>query len=191
MSRAARTEAPLTVDDLAALPQEAGTRYELIDGELHVTSQPHEAHQFIATNITIELGIWNRQHNAGRLYGSPPGVVFGPGDAVAPDVVWVSAARVPSLVREGKLYGAPDLMVEILSAGSANTNRDRTRKLTQYDTYGVQEYWIVDRFAQTVEAYRRDEMGRLTLAQTYTRDDELTSPLLPDFACRVAAFFGL
>jgi Uma2 family endonuclease len=53
--------------------------------------------------------------------------------------------------RDGKLYAAPDLVVEVLSPGRENEERDRETKLTLYSRRGVLEYWIVDRFTRRVE----------------------------------------
>jgi Uma2 family endonuclease len=82
---------------------------------------------------------------------------------------------------DGKLHGAPELTVEILSPGSTNEQRDRELKLKLYSRIGVEEYWIADWRARTLEIYRRSE-GRLQFAATLSGDDVLTSPLLPGFA---------
>jgi Uma2 family endonuclease len=54
--------------------------------------------------------------------------------------------------------------------------------------YGVQEYWIVDRLAQRVEVYRRQQ-AQLVLVETLLAQDVLSSPLLPGFVCTVAELF--
>ncbi|MDZ8259377.1 Uma2 family endonuclease [Nostoc sp. ChiQUE01b] len=53
---------------------------------------------------------------------------------------------------------------------------------------GVQEYWIIDRIAQRIEVYRRDN-AQLKLVMRLLVDDVITSPLLPNFACEVAHLF--
>jgi Uma2 family endonuclease len=58
-----------------------------------------------------------------------------------------------------------------------------------YARFGVVEYWIIDRFAQQVAVYRR-EGEQLRLAVQLGSDDDLTSPLLPEFTCSVAWLFG-
>ncbi|NJK81480.1 MAG: Uma2 family endonuclease [Chloroflexaceae bacterium] len=73
--------------------------------------------------------------------------------------------------------------------GQEHIKRDRETKLHTYDRWGVQEYWIVDRFQQTIDVYSRDTEG-LTLTQTYGAADTLTSPLLPGFAFVVGDVFG-
>jgi Uma2 family endonuclease len=120
-----------------------------------------------------------------------PGVIFSEQDAVAPDLVWVSVERAPLVVNreDGKLHGAPDLVVEVLSQGSANERRDRETKLALYDRYGTPEYWIGDRFERQVDVYRRDT-GSLSLVVQVQAAELLTSPLLPGFACPVKTLFA-
>jgi Uma2 family endonuclease len=54
---------------------------------------------------------------------------------------------------------------------------------------GVREYWVCDRFQQTIEIYRR-ENAVLKLSATLFNNDVLTSPLLPGFSCQVARIFA-
>jgi Uma2 family endonuclease len=115
-----------------------------------------------------------------------PGIIFSEADNVIPDVVWISQERLAALVdEEGHLTGAPELIVEVLSAGSTNQRRDREAKLKLYSFKGVQEYWIVDWRLRQVEVYRR-EKAQLRAIATFLPDDEITSPLLPGFHCQVA-----
>ena len=75
-----------------------------------------------------------------------------------------------------------------LSPGVENERRDREAKLKLYASRGVQEYWIADWRLQQVEVYRR-ENATLRLIATLLANDEITSPLLPNFSCSVARFF--
>ncbi|HIK18390.1 MAG TPA: Uma2 family endonuclease [Leptolyngbyaceae cyanobacterium M33_DOE_097] len=85
----------------------------------------------------------------------------------------------------GHLHGAPELVVEVLSPGKTNEDRDRLAKLKLYSTQGVQEDWIVDRIAQRVEVYRR-EQAQLVRVATLLAGDRLDSPLLSGFAAEIA-----
>ena len=174
-------QTPFTIHDLEHLPKYEGYRYEIIDGELHVSSQPHWQHQGTSDEIVIALGTWDPTRSHGRLI-SAPGIIFASDQAVAPDLVWISRERLPHVVGDdGKLHAAPDLVVEILSPGHDNEKRDQEIKLKLYSRQGVREYWIVDWRAQTVAIYRR-ENAVLQLAATLAAEDTLTSPLLPGFA---------
>jgi len=178
-----------TVADLELLPLEDGTRYEIIDGELFMSKQPHWHHQTSCTNIATALAVWSQETGAGHVVQAP-GVIFDDENGVAPDVVWISRERLEAVLGEdGHLHGAPELVVEVLSPGAENVRRDREVKLKLYSLRGVQEYWIADWQLRTVEVYRR-EAGALRLVGTWHAEDELTSPLLPGFKVQVADFFA-
>lgn len=99
-----------------------------------------------------------------------------------PDVVWISQTRLEHGIDEaGHLTVAPELMVEVMSPGAVNEQRDKTIKLNLYSRYGVQEYWVVNWQLKTLEVYRRHE-AQLQIVSTLMATDALTSPLLPGLA---------
>jgi Uma2 family endonuclease len=171
-----------TSADLDSFPYIEGVRYEIIDGELLVSTQPHWGHQYTCGRIAMLLDGWGCQTRAGFAVGAP-GVIFSPDNDVAPDVVWVSRDRLLGLLDAGgHLCGAPELVAEVLSPGPVNELRDRDVKLGLYSRQRVQEYWIVDWRNQTLEIYRHNG-STLKLAATLTDADTITSPLLPGFSC--------
>jgi Uma2 family endonuclease len=176
-----------TSADILLMPDD-GKRYEVIEGELYVSKQPNWHHQYACSRLLFALGNWNDQTHLGVANGAP-GLIFAEDDDVAPDVVWVSNERLPLILGEdGKLHGAPELIVEVLSPGWSNQHRDRQAKLKLYSRRGVQEYWLVDWEQQLIEIYRRENEA-LTQSSTLLRDDTLTSPLLPGFTCKVSDLF--
>ncbi len=181
----------LQVADLALLPEEAGTRYELIQGVLHVTMQPHWQHQSITMHLMGQLWLWSMQTGQGVVLPTP-GVIFAADEAVVPDVVWVRRERLAALLGEdGKLHGAPDLVIEVLSPGRQNQERDRVEKRDLYRRHGVAEYWIVDCWQRWVEVYRPAAEETTGPVQTVGEAETLTSPLLPGFSVAVAALFAV
>ncbi|MGB7085245.1 MAG: Uma2 family endonuclease [Phormidesmis sp.] len=178
-----------TVQDLEGMPDDWGQkRYEIIEGELIVTRAPHFRHQKAGGRIHVELANWSRRTELGEAVEAP-GVVFTEADAVIPDVVWASNERLASGVDEaGHFVVAPELVVEVLSAGLVNEQRDRRSKLKLYSIYGVQEYWIVNWRLKTIEVYRRQD-AQLQLIATLLEGDRLVSPLLSEFDCEVASIF--
>jgi Uma2 family endonuclease len=170
-----------TSSDLALMPDDS-KRYEVIDGELYVTHQPSWQHQYAATRIARFLDEWSDRTGLG-MANTAPGLIFAEDDDVAPDVVWISHSRLQNALQEdGKLHSAPELVIEVVSPGSRNANRDRQIKLKLYSRRGVQEYWILDPQQKQAEIYRREE-GSLTLIKTCLGTDALDSPHLPGFAC--------
>lgn len=178
-----------SVRDLDAMPDDSGwKRYEIVNGELLVTRAPHIWHQNASGNLHIELGLWSRQTKLGKVFEAP-GVIFTDIDAVIPDVVWASNERVDNgLDESGHFVVAPELIVEVLSSGGKNQQRDREIKLKLYSLHGVQEYWIVDWQLKQVEVYRR-QSAQLRLVSTLLTENSLTSPLLPGFQCAIATIF--
>lgn len=170
-----------TIRDLDDMPEIEGERYEIIDGELHVSKQPAWHHQYTSGRVLFALQLWDDQTQAGIAIEAP-GVIFAEDNAVAPDLVWISRARQQHLLTSPHLHAAPDLIVEILSPGARNERRDRDLKLRLYSRQGVQEYWIVDWQLRTVQVYRR-RRAALHLADTLDGDNVLTSPMLPGFSC--------
>lgn len=178
-----------TIADLEALSERRDdTRYEVIDGELFVSTQPHWEHQYACARLLAALLAWSDRTELGEATLAP-GLIFSSEDAVAPDLVWVSYERLgQGLGDDGKLHVAPELVVEVLSPGATNERRDREAKLKLYAREGVEEYWIVDWQTRTVEVYRRagdilQKMAALTDADT------VTSPLLPGFSHPVASLW--
>lgn len=178
-----------TIHDLELMPDDGGwKRYEIIDGELFVTRSPHIRHQGAASKINTRLEVWSEATGLGSAFQTP-GVVFTEADAVIPDVVWASNERIENGVDEaGHFTVAPELVVEVLSAGKKNEQRDKELKVKLYSLHGVREYWIVNWRNQEIEVYRRKD-AKLQKVQTLTASDRLTSPLLPEFDCAVASIF--
>jgi Uma2 family endonuclease len=176
-----------TSKDLELL-SENEKRYEIIDGELYVSKQPHWHHQFVCNRLWEELQTWSRQTKAG-IANSAPGLIFDDDEDVAPDVVWISRQRLAmALESDGKLHDAPELAIEVLSPGSTNEKRDREVKLKLYSRRGVLEYWVVNWQKCRLEVYRRQQ-AVLTLAATLYETDLLESPLLPGFRCQIGQLF--
>jgi Uma2 family endonuclease len=173
--------------DLESMPDD-GKRYEIIDGDLLVSRQPHYAHQRVCVNLAFIFESWDRQVGRGEATFAP-GLIFADDDDVAPDVVWASNSRLCAASwDDGKLHTAPELVIEVLSPGSTNRRRDRETKLKLYSRRGVDEYWIVDWQLRLIEVYRRND-AQLELAATLREGDLLDSPVLPGFSCQVESVF--
>lgn len=176
-----------TSADLELLPHD-DRRYEIIDGELFVSTQPSWDHQHIAGRIFGALDSWSATVGSGAA-NQAPGLIFSDDNDVAPDVVWISTERLAgALDKAGHLHTAPELVVEILSPGKENERRDREAKLNLYSRRGVSEYWIADPHHGTVEVYRRQDLA-LQLVATLQEDDALETPLLPGFRVSLRRIF--
>lgn len=130
---------PLTHRDLDQIPED-GQRYETIDGVLYVTPFPSVSHQQAATQLTSILNHHVRRHQLGHVFAAGLKVVLDDPSGVGPDLVYISTARLDGLEADA-YYGAPDLVVEVLSSKPA---LDSIVKKQKYARAGIPHYWIVD-----------------------------------------------
>jgi Uma2 family endonuclease len=69
--------------------------------------------------------------------------------------------------------GAPDLIVEILSA--SNSKKEMRTKKELYEENGVKEYWILDPTHQTLLQYSLQENDTYTPPQIFVHDETVQS----------------
>jgi len=143
-----------TYQDYLQLPE--GERYEVIDGDLFMTPAPTTYHQRIIGRLFRFLDDHVRNGGLGEVLFAPCDVLLSETDVVQPDIFTVAKDRL-AIIRENYVSGAPDLVVEVLSKGSAM--RDRTLKKERYVRFGVRELWIVDPAAKTIEVLRSAGAG--------------------------------
>jgi len=186
LSMASRIEPLLTVTDLDACPDD-NNRYELIEGELFVSRAPRLPHQLVAQNIQVALVNYLKGNQIGTVVPGA-GAVFSDYDAVIPDVVFVRTERWNGIVENGRFTGPPDLVIEIMSPGKENRERDLLFKRQLYGKYGVEEYWIVDAENRAVERYRLTERSLEKIA-VLKGNETLTSSILPGFELKVQTIF--
>ena len=182
----AKIEPLMTVDDLDATPDD-GSRYEVIEGELFVSRAPGLPHQVVAGNIQYQLRTYLESNPIGSVIATP-GLILSKYSGVIPDLVFYSHARGDEIIWNERLNAAPEIVIEILSAGRENISRDRIIKRKLYGQHGVKEYWIVDSENRSLELYRPTKQS-LELVVTLRDNDEITSPLLPDFSCPLTKIF--
>ncbi len=111
---------------------------------------PLDNHQKVLGKIFVKIYSFVEQHNLGEVRVSPYDVHFDEENIFQPDIVFV-AKQNTRLIKERGLYGAPDLVVEILSP--SNKGYDKKDKKHVYEKYGVKEYWIVEPNDKTVTGY--------------------------------------
>jgi Uma2 family endonuclease len=87
--------------------------------------------------------------------------------------------------QDGYIHSAPELVVEILSP--ANTRSERTGKLTDYESLGVPEVWVVSTEARTVEVMLLKE-GRLNTVAVL-REGQLRPSQFPGAAVDIASIW--
>jgi len=177
----------LTVDDLDCMPDD-GNRYEVIEGVIQVSRAPGLAHQRIMIALIAGFVRYLDRNPVGEILATP-GVILSDFNGVIPDLVFISHELRDEIASGERITGAPEIVIEIVSPGADNERRDRIVKRQLYATYGVKEYWVVDPQSKTIEVYIHDGQT-LMLSAVLGIGNELTSSLLPGFACSVETIFS-
>ena len=134
--------------DLAHIPPDR-LRYELSEGDLHVTPAPSPYHQWISKHLQRQLEAYFEGRGLGHVFNAPIDVILTHEDVFEPDIVVVTDR---AQITKRAIEGPPALVVEILSPST--TLYDRTTKSRRYAALGIGHYWIVDGEQQALECYR-------------------------------------
>jgi Uma2 family endonuclease len=162
-------ELKLTYEDYLNLPDD-GKRHEIIDGEHYMTPSPQTRHQIVSGNLLRILANHVQENDLGQVLNAPIDVLLSQTTVVQPDLLFIRKER-EHIIRKNYIEGLPDLIIEILSPG--NETLDRHTKMKQYALSGVEEYWLVDFEAQTVEQYA-------LRAKKYERVDVYSDTFTPE-----------
>lgn len=172
-----RIEDTYTIKDIYELPD--GERAELIDGKIYYMAPPGTEHQRLVHHFDREIGNYIQgRHGDCEVFPAPFAVFLSDNDKnyVEPDI---SVICDRNKITEKGCLGAPDWIVEIVSPGSRKM--DYYKKLFNYRTAGVREYWVVDpgRKVVTVYSFEQDNM------EEYSFGENVPVGIYEDFWIRV------
>ncbi len=159
MTTQPREKIMMTAEEYRKLP-ETTERIELINGELIMYGSdempsPTLSHQ---QTISFIFAFLLRFFTPDKIFSAPTDIYIDDINYVQPDLFVITANNQQEHVgKDGKLYGAPDLIIEILSPSTAH--RDEGKKYDLYEQYGVHEYWIVDPVLKLVKVFTRKDEG--------------------------------
>lgn len=165
-----------------------GNKYELIDGELHVSPPAGYGHGLIGTRIVRRITLFDPEGKLGQFLQATRFQVA-PGFGPAPDVAFIMAVNLPADTR-GAVPVKPDLAVEVWSPGDLDTKHHREEaraKIRRYQVAGVPIVWAINPPTRTVEVYHPGQVGPV---QVLGIGDELSGEdVIPGFTMAVKALF--
>jgi len=192
---------PLTFEEFLAWYPEDGRRYELIEGEI-VEMRPVGQHEWIASFMDAELTLEIRRRQL--PYVSSRNTLVKPnrpGSADLPDVIVLDRETLGvdpyweqySTISIGR---SARLVVEVVST---NWQDDYLRKLADYETLGIPEYWIVDYLGLGATRYiGKPKQPTISVYQLVEREyqvsqfrgaEQVISPTFPDLSLTAAQVF--
>jgi Uma2 family endonuclease len=113
-------------------------------------------------DLVIEVGIWNRQTNLGRVFDSSGGYdfeAFGGGQP-SPDVSWIEKSRLKGVNIVKFIPVVPDFVIELRSPlaqaelSASDNLKPAQKKMTVYQRVGVRMGLLIDPKKKRVEIYR-------------------------------------
>jgi Uma2 family endonuclease len=180
---------PLTREEFEHSSSQEGYRYELIDGRLEVSPLPDLPHDDLCYLLAEKLREYARRHPEVINRVQAPARVFVPGrrrtTSLEPDVA--AYASFPAHLPRAQLRWqdiSPLLVIEVLSAATADKDLDRNRDL-YLQVPSIREYWIVDpRISADLPSLivHRRRGQRWQNPIDVAAGDTYTTRLLPDFA---------
>ena len=140
---------PRTADDLDDIPPD-GKRYEIIDGMLYVSAAPSMQHQLMVSALFALLLPYAATLGL-AVVTAPLDVRASSRTQVEPDLLVLPRALAVALQTRWVPMSALVLAIEVLSPSTMQVDRGRKREL--YMAEAVDQYWIVDIEADTVEVW--------------------------------------
>ena len=129
-----------------------GTLCEVINNQLLMAASPFGQHQRLSVTLGTKIVTWLEQNNWGELLFAPMDVYLDEvANAVQPDIFILQHGGNAYLNDNGFVHGSPAIIIEILSVG--NKDHDTIIKKNLYETFGVQEYFIIDPQSKQVIHY--------------------------------------
>ena len=140
-----------------------GTLCQLVNDKLIMSPAPIDLHQIIIGEIYIEVSLYLRKKKIGEVRITPYDVHFSKQNILQPDILFIKNENLHK-IKTGGLYGAPDLVIEILSPSTSQLDFEEKKLI--YERYAVQEYFIVEPNSKSVTSfflqdgeYKEQEIG--------------------------------
>ena len=183
-SLAKHHQARYTVADYMSWPDDE--RWELIAGEVYnMSPAPTIKHQGIVGDFYSQL----KQQLIGKPcipYFAPVDVVLSDNDVVQPDVLVVCDL---AKITEKNIQGAPNLVVEVLSPGTAL--KDMREKKLLYERSGVREYVVIDPLEEYVQRFCLQNDGHYGSSDVFGPDEVLHLRSLPEIEIQLWEIFDM
>ncbi|HMR82808.1 MAG TPA: Uma2 family endonuclease [Niabella sp.] len=126
-----------------------GTLAEVINNILYMSPAPTFEHQRLLGRLYTIINTYITENDLGECVFAPVDVYLGDNNAVQPDIIFIAKTHL-SIIKDGKVKGAPDLIVEVLWG---NKKHDLQVKKNLYEAFGVQEYFIINPVDNEVITY--------------------------------------
>jgi Uma2 family endonuclease len=158
---------------------------ELVRGRMIVREPPSALHGLYSAQLCFLLLQHVHPARLGVVFGQDTGfqIASDPDTVLAPDLAFISTARVAQIPAVGYAKMVPDLVAEIISPGDRRAAV--RRKVADWLRAGVRVVWVIDPVRTEARIYGGNGTERVVPS-----DGDLTGDdVLPGFRCPLAAVF--
>jgi Uma2 family endonuclease len=166
---------------------ERGPRYELIAGVLVVSPATSPEERYPNQRLATWLERYQLEHPSGKCVDA----TINEGDIATSTgirrfdrAIYVGLGRLPQEPDD-----IPAIIIEFVSEGKRNAERDYFCKCEEYLEAGVKEYWVIDRFDRTMSVFTgAPDSPHQKVVQAY---ETYQSVLLPGFVLSLKELFDI
>ncbi len=149
-----------------------GLLCEVIENTIYLSPGPDFSHQDLSAELHFQFLNEIKKMNLGKCITAPIDVFLDAQNAFQPDIIFIAKENL-HIIKNGKIKGSPDLVIEILSPGSIKN--DTVTKKKVYERCGIKEYFIVSpKTKDVITYYLKDKKYE----KQNTKKGKITSKLL-------------
>lgn len=135
------------IEAFELLPE--GTLCQLINDAIILSPAPNTPHARLQSKLFSKIYNLVENTHAGEVFFALVDVYLNNKNVYQPDIFFIAAEN-SNIIKDRGIYGAPDLVIEVLSA---DKNYDLVTKKAVYEKHGVKEYWVVDPLTKWCEGF--------------------------------------
>ena len=186
------TTASLTLEEYLAYDDGSDNRYELVDGKLITMLPESDRNNLIALYLLSEflklvpLRLIRHKDTEIVVTGNRTRVRIPDLMILTEDLLTAIGGKRATITAD---MPSPVLVVEVVSPGKANEDRDYRYKRSEYAARGILEYWIID-----------PQRGRVTVLSLvdglyeesrFKNEQTITSNVIPQFSQTAVEILGI
>jgi Uma2 family endonuclease len=200
---ASKPDYKYTYGDYCSWPDDE--RWEIIEGiPVSMSPAPNRYHQRLSFQFLASIARQLSKESDCEVYHAPFDVRLPVSDEADDFITTVVQPDISIICDKSKLddkgcRGAPDLVIEILSASTAS--RDLQIKKDLYEKHGVKEYWIVQPLERIVIVYKLTDVSnenhninpsiinKFYKGSVYTEKDEVELSVMAGIVIKLSEVF--
>lgn len=185
----------MTFEDYLSYDDGTDNRYELVDGELVALPPESEPNSAIVSYLflkLVETEVSFRLIKCHNCEVQVPILQLGDAQNRFPDLIVLRQEHLDLTQKQLSIkldMPPPQLVVEVVSPGQSNRDRDYKNKRGQYERVGIPEYWIIDSEQQAVTVLRLTD-GKYSDVGTFKDNNAIVSKTFPHLILTPAEIFA-